>query len=301
MSLLTKWLESMHVDMEFTPKCSRFRNLRSSCRFCFDACKTGAISIEQQEIRIQIDKCNNCGDCMVSCPLSAIEGISRVRTFENGSLQYNNQYAISEKELLIYNEKGIHSVTSSDFPLSEQWNTAIEGANQILALLEKGPITVLTRPDGEKLSRRELFSSLIEQGRHLGKELSPAAWRIAPGEWILTNYFPDDQFYTVQIDKEKCNLCQACFHLCTQNVFLLENSTLRINHGNCVNCKDCTDICPESAIQINLDIKKKAISQSPVAYHTCQNCGTNFTSSHDNQQECHVCKARDPEWLSPLG
>ncbi|WP_042457441.1 4Fe-4S dicluster domain-containing protein [Neobacillus dielmonensis] len=299
MSILTKWLESMHVDMEITKRCSRKRNHRSSCQFCLDACKTGAISIEGQEIHIDLDLCNSCGDCMVSCPLSAIEGISVLRIFDNRSLQYSDQYKISDKELLIYKEKGIQTIMTVS-RLNEQWTSAIEEANQKLVLLEERPFTV-TGPDGGNLSKRELFSFIKKQGRQLGKDLSPAAWKIQSGEWILTNYFSDYQFYTVQVDVEKCSLCQACFHFCTQNVFLLEDSALQIDHGKCVNCTDCTDLCPQSALRIIPEIKKKAISSIAVIYHTCQKCGTVFPSFHNGEHACHICKERNPEWLSPIG
>ncbi|WP_251553757.1 DUF362 domain-containing protein [Neobacillus muris] len=296
MSFLTKWLESMHVDMEITKICSRKRNPRSSCSYCADACKLGAIRIGPQAIEINTDLCHDCGKCMISCPLSAIVGIPIGRNFENGSLDYNHEYSISEKELLIYKKKGMESIAAHGSSINEQWKTAIEEANQKLALMGHSPIQLLSIPDEEKLTRRKLFSSFKKRGR----QLTPAAWRIQSGEWTLTKHYSEYQFYTVQVEKEKCSICHACFYFCTQNVFMLEAEALRIDSEKCVNCKDCTDICPESAIRITPEIKKKSICRIPVYYHICPRCNTEFPSFHKSEDECPICKERDSDWLSPL-
>lgn len=299
MTFLVKWLENMHFDVNITNKCSRQRNVHSTCSICIEACSLEALSIKQHTIEINREKCSSCGNCVISCPLSAIEGIAATREFENQSLVYNEFYTPSVKELLIYKCRGLASVKMDCIRMNQQWEAVMEQTNKILIELKQTPIEIVQKNTEEKYSRRAFFTSMQTEGRKLAKRLSPASWRIIANEWNLANYFPEYQFYTVELDHNKCNLCRVCFSFCLQDVLHLKDSILHIESDKCVKCCDCTDTCLENAIQIKPGIKIKSESSHPFQIKECRSCGQSFYSFQSEAEKCSICVNRDPNWLSP--
>jgi Fe-S-cluster-containing hydrogenase component 2 len=299
MSLLVKWLESMHVDLMVTNKCARQRNTRSSCTFCSEACLYGALAINQQSIEIDSERCSSCGDCVIACPLSAIEGSAVTREFAQGYLIYKSVYTPTEKELLIYKKRGINSIQIDQTPLNQQWEVVVNNTNEMLIHLGQSPIKVVEKIKDEKLSRRAFFTSFQIGGKQLAKSITPASWKMEAGEWKLASYYPEYQFYTVELDKQKCSLCQVCFSFCSQGVFTILDTALKVEHDKCVNCTDCTDICQENAIGITSIIKEKSKTVENFYTKVCHNCGNSFHTFLPEVKKCHICINRDPEWLSP--
>ncbi|WP_026563776.1 DUF362 domain-containing protein [Bacillus sp. UNC41MFS5] len=299
MSFLVKWLENMHFDLNITNKCSRKRTVYSTCSVCMEACSLEALSINQQTIEINREKCSSCGDCVISCPVSAIEGIAFTREFENQSLIYNEFYIPSVKEMLIYKCRGLASVKMDCNRMNQQWETVMKQTNKILIELGQRPIELVQKNTKEKYSRRAFFTSMQTEGKKLAKSLAPASWRMLANEWNLANYFPEYQFYTVELDHNKCILCRACFSFCPQEVFHIRDSVLHIESNKCVKCCDCTDICLENAIQIRPEIKIKSESPHPFHIKECGDCGQSYYSFQSEAEKCPICVNRNPEWLSP--
>lgn len=54
-------------------RCAVVRNRHAGCRRCAQACTTGCISIEGDELRVDADKCIGCGTCATLCPTGALE------------------------------------------------------------------------------------------------------------------------------------------------------------------------------------------------------------------------------------
>ena len=297
MSLLVKWLESMHVDLDITNKCSRKRNVHSTCAICLETCTFAAISINHQTIEINLEKCSCCGECVITCPLSTIEGPAVKREFKKRSLIYNNTYTPTVKELLIYKSRGLASVKMEKSPLNLHWETVIKQTNKLLIELKQDPI-VMEKNSEEKFSRRAFLSSMQTGGKKLAKSMAPASWRMEANKWNLANYFAEYQFYTVELDYHKCTMCKACFTFCTQEVFHVTDSYLYIENDKCVNCTDCRDICQEDAIQIIPNIKLKKERRLPLFSKECQDCGQSFYSFQTERKKCPICLNRDPEWLS---
>lgn len=289
----------MHVDLRITKKCSRKRSLRSTCSFCVESCKIEALSINQQKIAINLKKCSSCGDCVISCPLSAIEGINVTREFENRSLIYNDLFTPTLKELLIYKYRGLRSVRLDRIPINHQWETVIQQTNKILSELQQCPIEIEQKEPEERFSRRAFFNSIQTEGKKIVKSMAPASWKMEANEWNLATYYPEYQFYSIELDRNKCTLCKACFTFCSQEVFHLVDSLLQIESDKCVNCTDCTDICLEDAIIIKKDIRKKRDLHEPIHAMKCRDCGQPFHSFLPETEKCPICANRDPQWLSP--
>ncbi len=297
MSIFVNWLESLHEEMNITTKCLRVRNRKSTCNNCVESCEHNAIEINGV-ILIDTKKCTLCGECMIACPLSAIEGIAINRYFEKGSLVFDDSYTPSLKELLIYKKRGMTSIQVAN-QLNQEWETVLSNANQQLPLLEESPITVVEKVMDEVLSRRAFFGSFQKEGKQLAKSMAPAAWNMEHDDWKITKYYPDFQFYSVKINKDQCTLCQACFSLCPEDVFQLEDNKLVIKNGKCVNCNSCTDVCYENVIEIISVVKRKIDQVEPIYSNSCQGCGHSFYTFVKETEKCHVCANRDPEWLSP--
>ncbi|MFP7299956.1 4Fe-4S dicluster domain-containing protein [Neobacillus niacini] len=298
MSVLIKWLESLHEEIIVSSSCVRKRNRKSTCEYCLEICEHEALSVKGNQLIIDSNNCTLCGECVIVCPLSAIEGLVNNRTFDNGSLVYNTEYVPTIKELLIYKIRGLSSIQTQK-PLNKEWETALTKSNNILELLGESPIIVTEKVLGEMLSRRALFSSLQKEGKQLAKNMAPAAWKMEKDDWKLTKYYPDYQFYSVKISEDKCTLCQVCFSLCPENLFHIEGTQLLIDHEKCVDCTSCTDVCPENAIEIVPDIKRKSKNKKNITHKSCKDCGHTFYTFKETIEKCHICINRDSDWLSP--
>jgi ferredoxin len=299
MSILVNWLESLHEEMKVSAKCVRGRNLKSTCSYCFEKCEHEAIVVKGNVPLIDINKCTMCGDCMIACPVSAIEGAVNNRAFDKASLVFDQNYVPSIKELLIYKKRGITSIQVSHQPLTEDWKTVINQTNSQLQMLDETPIEILQKVREEQvLSRRAFFGTFQKEGKQLAKSMAPAAWKMERDDWKLTKYYPDYQFFSVKLHKEECTLCQACFTLCPENVFTITEG-IQLHSEKCVNCTSCVDVCPEHAIEIQTDVIRNIEQVEQVHSKYCIGCGHSFYTFHSETEKCHVCINRDPDWLSP--
>jgi ferredoxin len=299
MSILTKWLESLHEETKITSRCTRERNRHSTCSICLDQCSQEAIIFKEHLLVIDMNNCTMCGDCLVSCPLSAIDGLATSRVFNKGSLVFDDAYTPSLKELLIYKKRGMTSVEAKQTHINLEWETVIAEANKRLNILGDTQINLIMKPSDEKFSRRALFESFQTEGKQLAKSLAPASWKMDHDGWKLSKYFPGFQFYSVELNTNHCTLCQACFSICPEDVFTIMDSRLQIDNEKCVSCTFCTDICPEKAIHIYEDLRMKSEKVEMFLKKNCKSCGQTFNTFHNEIEKCHVCKDRDPEWLSP--
>jgi Fe-S-cluster-containing hydrogenase component 2 len=102
-------------------KCQRKQFRHSTCSLCLEQCKIGAITINLDRFNIDSSKCTLCGECIVVCPLSALEGPGQQRKFEKGSLVYDKSYTPLVKELLVYKKKGLKSILFKQELINQTW------------------------------------------------------------------------------------------------------------------------------------------------------------------------------------
>lgn len=297
MSLLVNWLESLHSELEVTERCSREFNHKSSCSICLENCMEKAILIKEDRIVVDHNHCKECGECVATCPLSAIDGTGPQRSFQDHALVYNEFYTPSIKELLIYKKKGIFAIIVPQNSLNDKWTMRLEETNMVLMKLDETPYAVIASHQVKNLSRRAFFSSMQEEGKHLLKSMTPAAWR--KDSWNLCHYFPDHQFFSVQVNTEKCTLCGACRNLCTNQVFSFDGSAFRLQHQKCTGCTSCRDVCPEAAIKVVSNIQKAQITSHDMFEKECPGCKQRYLTFQKDLNQCKICDNRDTEWLSP--
>lgn len=72
---LIKFLSRLESkDLKVHPyRCVRARNKNASCQSCADACVSGCISFDGNELLVNTEKCIGCGTCATACPTCAIE------------------------------------------------------------------------------------------------------------------------------------------------------------------------------------------------------------------------------------
>ena len=68
---LTKEVTASSITI-LPKRCSYIRNWNSSCKACINACHHDAISRKIGHIKIDAEKCTNCGACTAACPMSAM-------------------------------------------------------------------------------------------------------------------------------------------------------------------------------------------------------------------------------------
>jgi ferredoxin len=301
MSLLVKWLESLSQEVEITSSCVRLKSPLATCTACLDSCEREAISFYGKSVEVDSTKCNDCGQCVVSCPTSAILGIGPVRTFEGGMLVYDSStFTPYVKELLVYSGVGLKGIVMDKVPeMLPEWIEVIVQTNERLAELNRPQLSVEQVDSSQvKLSRRKLFQSVSSKGHQFAKLAAPAAWRRNEDGWRLSRFYPDHQFFEADLDMSGCTLCQACFQLCPEQVFTLVNgSQLTIDHQRCNNCSLCIDICPSKAIRITEKISSKTITTHSITTKTCSSCHQPFLTLSNTNNKCHICNERPTDWL----
>ncbi len=302
MSLLFKWMESLSIDVSITERCLHQVSRKSSCTACVNRCEPAALSIVDNVVIVDTSKCDSCGSCFSACPVSAINGSMPKRQSRNGLLVYESHFCPSVKELLIYREKGIKGFLIPQDWKNDQWLQVIEEANGLLIELKLEPFIFQLESEvaEQSISRRELFFSAKNKGKSLAQEMTPASWRVNSDGWSLPATFPEFQFYQVELDTAKCSLCQACFRLCSQDVFRISDSELIIDHQKCTDCSLCEDICPEDAIVVKKMIREKSESHYPVEKSTCSRCKNSYYSFAGSMSDlCHGCSKVGEGWLLP--
>ena len=65
-------LESQSLAVQ-PSRCVVVRNRNASCRRCAEACPTGAILVEGNDLAVAPERCIGCGTCATLCPTAALE------------------------------------------------------------------------------------------------------------------------------------------------------------------------------------------------------------------------------------
>lgn len=65
-------LESQSLAVQ-PSRCVVVRNRNATCRRCAEACPTGAISVEGNDLAVAPERCIGCGTCATVCPTAALE------------------------------------------------------------------------------------------------------------------------------------------------------------------------------------------------------------------------------------
>lgn len=292
MGLLSRWFESLDYEYNILSTCTRHKSPHSTCKKCLDVCKEEAITLVKQKPVITREKCVECGNCIVACPVQAVAGIFPNRKVIHNKLIVTPGHKPTVKELLMLYKKGVKGLISEDPSKLESWHQAINEANSILHKLDEEPL-IITNEAFEKreelYSRRELLSLWKKDGTSLIKQVTPAAWRFNHKDLDVTKYYPGYQFAKIFVKIEKCTLCKACEALCEKKCFSITESSLSIVAQACSSCQLCVDICPEKAIQFKEEISEVKDIQYPIYKKQCSVCKQPFETLREHEEQCVYC------------
>lgn len=295
MGLLAKWVESLDYHYEVLTSCTRYKSPRSTCKRCIEVCEYNAIMLENNQPIIQSDKCIECGNCIVACPVQAVAGIFPKRTVIQDKLLVSNEHIPTVKEMLVLYKKGVREIISEDSSLTGSLLRIIEEANLILNQLSEDVFIVSYKTcekTEEMYSRRELFSLWKKENLSLMKQVTPSKWRFNYKQLDVTKYFPDYQFTDISLDPDKCTLCKACEFLCEKKCFSITETSFSIAPQACSNCRLCVDICPENAISLEEQISVVKNIQYQVYKKQCNICHQQFETIWENEKQCVSCTKR---------
>lgn len=293
MSLLTNWLESLSYELEISESCTRKISPLSSCSACIDVCPDEAILLENEKMVIDEKRCTSCGVCITVCPVQAVKGQSPSRRVSQGHLLLELESPLpSITEMLYYHKKGIRFVHQPS--LNANLENVIRRVNEILGAMSLELLQVtnqfLMEPEEQpRLSRRDFFAKLSSDSKKtVLSSVTPVKWRFNESNFKPSVLFKDWSFYKVEITKDECTLCEACFNICPSGVFSLGENELTMNENQCTSCNLCLDICRTSAIKV----EQKVHQSPPVSYNLrkniCTQCGTGF-HAWEESDSCHIC------------
>ncbi|WP_102262260.1 4Fe-4S binding protein [Mesobacillus jeotgali] len=295
MSLLTNWLESLSYELEISEACSKKKSPLSTCTACMDECPHGALIIEDGILKLDEKACSLCGICITVCPQQAIKGQSPARKVIKDHLLLQDDSPLpSFLELLYFHKKGVRFIQKE--ARDKELEKRIGNANEVFNVMELDPIlitkTISLKEDAQpKLSRRGFFTKLSMDGkRTVLSSVTPVKWRFNEDSFKSSNLYNDWSLHEVRIHEKKCTLCEACFNICSAQIFTLENDTLHIDEKNCSGCKLCMDICQHSGIQVAQSIHKVSEAAYHVYKNECTTCRSSFYSWEEESNECEICK-----------
>ncbi len=88
---------------------------------------------------------------------------------------------------------------------------------------------------------------ILEAEAELGIGKEHAKWQVVCG--IGYKYYP-----IIEIDEEKCNLCNECVRVCPKNVLEIKRKKLVVkNIEDCSLCRSCAEVCKRGAIKVRGD------------------------------------------------
>ncbi|MCL6574225.1 MAG: 4Fe-4S binding protein [Bacillus sp. (in: Bacteria)] len=292
-SLLGNWLESLSYEIAVADNCLRKISPFSTCIICQEICEQQAITYKNGSLEINDKICNGCSRCITICPVSALQGQSPPRKTLNGVLILDEGPLPTNNELLYLYKSGIQKIF---LPMSEtKVEEIIKETNALLTQMnmdpfEIGPVPEPVIHDSPKLSRREFFSKLSLESKKLASTVTPVKWRFNQDRFHKTGMFEGWSFFTIELDKETCTLCETCFRLCSSNVFHIEDDLLKIDSEKCTGCSLCSDVCKYGAVKVVPGVSESEFVNYAIVKSKCTSCGSDFLG-WKNTDSCTICES----------
>lgn len=135
--------KALHVN---PPSCVKVRNRHATCSRCADACPSGCINVQNNEIAIDTELCMECGACAAACPSNAIRFLKPSDEELDASLE-RSLGASGECAVVVCGRVSAHKLANVDVVASVPCLSRIDVAS-LLGICAKGAREVLLLDKG---------------------------------------------------------------------------------------------------------------------------------------------------------
>lgn len=284
---------ALYVGVSVEATCARQRFRHALCSACVDVCPTQALELIEGKIAVSAEKCVQCASCVFVCPEEAITGVTPPLRYyrENVLIAPFSVVAPTVEELLFWHkERGISAIAMEPGH-SAQWTSVVEQLNlRLHGYGEPGWVFVMPEQSDINVSRRRLF--------HVQRRDVRSA-QVMPGKRRLQRLWPLVSDGRPVIDRQKCQLCGACWRVCSLQVLSVQEGILRINDAACTGCASCLAVCLHQAIHLEVSIRFAMTIDLITEKRICKTCHKIFLSFSDGDTQCLFCQRHDDGMLMP--
>lgn len=290
------------INLELPPEptinnnCVRKRLKNSICDNCATSYPVGAVSFSHMAAAIDNELCFQCGNCLFSCPVDAIENIApHERTYQGDFLVVNHDEPVANADELIvwHRQYGIRGIQIAE-PLVDKWLPTVASLNLKLKTLQE-PIWQLriVQPAQVDTGRRMmLFRQKLDE-----KPLDKG--QVKTGLNARKQFYPEDSWFRVELDTASCILCGACAKVCDEHAINIENNQFLIDEKRCTGCMSCQVVCFPQSIHVHAHTAKNS---EPISFNyydgQCHTCHLPFSSWEENINICPICAQHKKQgWL----
>lgn len=255
-----------------------------------------AVSFSPMNAEINNELCFQCGNCLFACPVDAIENIKpHERSYQGEFLIVKHDEPIANADELIvwHRQYGIRGMQIAE-PLVDKWLPTIAALNLKLKTLQE-PVWQLRIVQPEQvdsgrrmmLFRQKLDSKPLDKGQ------------VKTGLNARKQFYPEDSWFKVELDTEKCILCGACAKMCDEHAIEIENNQFLIDEKRCTGCMSCQVVCFPKSIHVQTYTAKNNV---PKIFHyydaQCHTCHLPFSSWEKDTHICPICAQHKKQgWL----
>lgn len=294
--------------------CLRAACSLNKCDDCLQSCTANAISVVQDRIKLDYDKCTSCGACVGVCRPSALTLNSfNIPVFVIWAASQKKDVSISCDEigvcLSVFKSDYLASIAlrsehniSLDLTKCETCEYNLQGrlSAQILNTLyttnsELDHFDKIIKANIAKNHTRRDFLSKIASAKRISEDFASPIKQPAGRMFALSIKEPtDDVFKTMKfIDIKSCNGCNDCATFCPTNALESIKDGLEILHrpSECIACEICVEVCePDAMFTHGATLKEFVGSKVLVKFEhkKCVECGVVFTTSV-GEDKCDVC------------
>ena len=228
--------------------------LCSRCLICSSVCPFEAISLDQDQVVIDMEKCTLCGICASVCPSGAItpyyygyntliEEVDAKKTSDTASLVVACRGSTSPDYQLLktLDELNVESPILIRVPCVGRLPSIF-----YLAALSRGIKRIVAIQCSQDFCRFNKGSTMNQR-------------RVAMLRSLFSSFGYDNETITIiektnQIgyDTAKCVGCDKCLYTCSYKALEAQPlATPKIDYGKCTGCGACAVVCPHLALEID--------------------------------------------------
>ncbi|ELX8378195.1 4Fe-4S binding protein [Providencia vermicola] len=290
------------IRMELPPepmingKCVRKRLKNSVCDSCAQVCPVEAITLGSMSAAIDNQLCYQCGNCLFSCPVDAIDNIDpHERSYHNNRLVISHDGPLASiEELLVWHKQyQINGIEIAE-PLVDKWLPVLAALNVKLKHLQE-PVwqLVVTEAPEVDSGRRSLFFRQKLDENPLSKG------QVRTGLNARKQFYPQDSWFQIELNAESCILCGACAKVCDEQAIKLENNQFIFDEKKCTGCMSCQVVCFPQSIDVKPFVAKDNQARTYHYYDgQCEKCRLSFLAWQPNERLCPICAQHKKQgWL----